>query len=134
MAALTLLFLGNKLGLPLALLIVGGRSMEPTYMPGDLLVAVRAGPRDVKPGDVVVWCTPSGSCTVHRLVKVNSTVIVTKGDNNATNPAPDPPVPASWLKYRVVLHIPRLVAVATVAAAAAAWVAAGRKRRSLGYP
>ena len=108
--------------------------MEPTYMPGDLLVAVRAGPGDVRPGDVVVWCTPSGSCTVHRLIKVNSTVIVTKGDNNATNPAPDPPVPASWLRYRVVLHIPRLVAGAAVAAAVAACAAMRRKRRALGYP
>jgi signal peptidase I len=127
--ALALLLLGLRLGLPVALLIVNGHSMEPTLEPEDLLVAVRATPGDVKPGDIVVWCSPSGHCTAHRLVAANTTTIVTKGDNDATNPVPDPPAPASWLRYRVVARIPRLAAAAALLAAAAAWLVTGRQRR-----
>ncbi len=128
LAVVVLLLLGLRLGLPVALLVVGGRSMEPTYRPGDLLVAVRAGPGDVVPGDVVVWCRPGGGCTVHRLVSVNGSYIVTWGDNRATNPAPDPPVPAGWLRYRVVARVPREVVVLAVAAGLLGCVVRGRHR------
>lgn len=128
LAVVVLLLLGLRLGLPVALLVVGGRSMEPTYRPGDLLVAVRAGPGDVVPGDVVVWCRPGGGCTVHRLVSVNGSYIVTWGDNRATNPAPDPPVPAGWLRYRVVARVPQEVVVLAVAAGLLGCVVRGRHR------
>jgi len=128
LGGLVILFLGLRLGLPVALLVVGGRSMEPTYRPGDLLVAVRAGPGDVEPGDVVVWCRPGGGCTVHRLVSVNGSYIVTWGDNRGTNPAPDPPVPASWLRYRVVARVPREAAAGAVAAGLVFYALRRRRR------
>lgn len=117
--AVVLLLLGRWLNLPVAVMIVDGHSMEPTLRPGDVVVAVRCCPSCASPGDIVVWCTPFGSCTVHRLVRIEGGRLVTWGDNRATNPSPDPPVPVDWLRYCVVGRIPREAVLAAVLAAVA---------------
>ncbi len=115
---LVVLLLGKTLRLPVALLIVTGHSMEPTLEPLDLLLAVSPSLKEPEPRDIVVWCTDSLRlhCTVHRLLEINETTIVTKGDNDKTNPAPDPPVPRTMLVYVVAARIPRLAAAAAVVA------------------
>ena len=99
--ALLALVLGRLAGLPVAVVMVSGRSMEPSLRLGDLVVAVRSG---FGVGDVVIWCTSPTYCVVHRVVNVTDGLIVTKGDNN---PVPDAPVPRGLVRYRVVLTIPR---------------------------
>jgi len=116
LAFIILMFLGRIIGLPVAIIIVSGRSMQPTLWVGDLVVGVKEG---FKVGDIVVWCLKPTFCVVHRVVEVRDGYIVTKGDNN---PAPDPPVPRSLVEYRVVAVIPRYVWVPAVAAAFAAYV------------
>ena len=86
---------------PVALVVVAGRSMEPSLRLGDVALAVKGGYR---PGDVVVWCTGPFSCVVHRLIAVEDSIAITKGD---ANPAPDPPVPLRLVRYKVVAVIPR---------------------------
>ncbi len=88
-------------GGPVALIVVAGRSMEPTMRFGDVALAVRGG---FKPGDIVVWCTGPFSCVVHRLLEIRGETAITKGD---ANPVPDPPVPLRLVEYRVVAVIPR---------------------------
>jgi len=129
-ASLATLLLGKALQLPIAIVIVNGHSMEPTLKPLDILVVIDPALKEPKPGDIVVWCVDSLRlhCTVHRLIKINDTIIVTKGDNNKTNPAPDPPLPADALAYVVAARIPRQI-VALAAAASAAPLLARRLLR-----
>nr|WP_297426095.1 signal peptidase I [uncultured Actinotalea sp.] len=63
------------------LTVVSGRSMEPTYVTGDLVVA-RCGPAEV--GDVVVYEPPGeeGARVIHRVVDGDATGWVVQGDNN----------------------------------------------------
>ncbi len=90
------LFLGRVAGFPAAVVIVSGRSMEPTLHVGDIVVGVKL-PYNVS--DIVIWCAGPTYCVVHRVVEIKDGVIVTKGDNN---PSPDPPVPKSLVRYKVV--------------------------------
>ena len=60
-----------------------GHSMAPTFHSGHLLY-VRPTARDIAPGDVIVFASPSGdACTVHRVVAVSAAGVLTRGDNNA---------------------------------------------------
>ncbi len=95
---------GRLVGSPLVLVLVSGPSMEPTLRPLDLTVCVRVRDGDVGVGDIVVWYASPIVGTIHRVVEVRGDFIVTKGD---ANPRPDPPVPISWVKYRVIGVIPR---------------------------
>jgi hypothetical protein len=59
-----------------------GKSMIPTFCPGQLLY-VRSNASDIIPGDVIVFEHPSGkNHTVHRVVSVSDRGWVTRGDNN----------------------------------------------------
>jgi len=71
--------------------------------PGDLLVSLHKDIVGYDVGDVVVWCSNPTYCTVHRVVELSGSQVVTKGDNN---PSEDPPIPESYVRYRVVLIIP----------------------------
>ena len=104
------------LGAPLALAVVAGRSMEPSYMLGDLVILVKKQPRI---GDVVLWCTGYTHCVVHRLIDIQDGMAVTKGD---ANPVPDQPVPLSAVKYVVVARIPRIAVAAIIAPLAVYWL------------
>jgi len=96
LAVIILLFIGRLVGFPVAIIIVSGRSMEPTLRVGDIVVGVK---EPFKVGDIVIWCAGPTYCVVHRVVELRDSIVVTKGDNN---PAPDPPVPESLVKYRVI--------------------------------
>ncbi len=121
LAFILLMFLGRILGMPVAIIIVSGRSMQPTLWVGDLVVGIRGS---FRVGDIVVWCLRPTFCVIHRVISVRDGYVVTKGDNN---PAPDPPVPRSLVRYRVVAVIPRYVWVPMVVAAFAAYVAGHRE-------
>jgi len=102
---LVILFLGKLLYLPLAFMLIVGRSMEPMYRVGDLVVGVATYLKSYSVGDVVVWCRDflRTACVVHRVIDVSEDHVVTKGD---ANPGPDFPIPSSWVSYVVVGYAP----------------------------
>ena len=60
-----------------------GHSMNPTFKAGDGLMVLPYGRRNARPGDVIVFCSPeSGRNVVHRVVRVDSKGIMTRGDNS----------------------------------------------------
>lgn len=82
--------------------VVLSGSMEPTLSVGDLLV-VRAQ-RSYEVGDMVVY--QSGRTpVVHRIVSAEDDTFTTRGDANNTN---DAPIPATAVKGRVILTIPKV--------------------------
>jgi signal peptidase I len=70
------------MGGPAGYVIVSGRSMEPGYSTGDLVVT-RKG--DYKQGDVVAFRQGSGGLVIHRIVGGDAASgFVTKGDNRSS--------------------------------------------------
>lgn len=71
-------------------------SMSPTLNYGDLAVIYRMPFPSIGPGSIIAFHDPRGNpgIVLHRVVAVvdcgGSTCLVTKGDNNATNPTIDP--------------------------------------------
>ena len=86
-------------------------SMRPAIEPGDLVVAVRVAPADIRTGDVITFRAPTGSHApyTHRVTSIQygarGPEFITRGDANAT--------PDRWtVRYvaegwRVVRVIPR---------------------------
>ncbi|MEM3708318.1 MAG: signal peptidase I [Nitrososphaerales archaeon] len=75
---------------------VSSESMAPTLNVGDYIV-VKAEPFDnLNVGDIIVFYSPwkSNDIIVHRIYDIRiydgEKVLITKGDNNYTNPEPDP--------------------------------------------
>jgi signal peptidase I len=65
-----------------------GPSMNPTFWPGDGLRVVPYGGKRIRRGDVVAFPDPNGMRNVvHRVIKVNTDGIRTRGDNSNS---PDP--------------------------------------------
>lgn len=80
--------------------VVQSGSMEPVYSKGDFLLVKSQS--DYRVGDVVVY--QSGSILiVHRLISINGSIAITKGD---ANDIPDMPFDISCIKGRVVFYIP----------------------------
>ncbi|MCS7099492.1 MAG: signal peptidase I [Sulfolobales archaeon] len=78
-----------------ALAVVEGTSMEPTLQPGDLVIIVkRVSPREISVGDVIVY-RRGRNLIIHRVIKVEGSTLITKGDNNWL---PDAPI-----SYQVVV-------------------------------
>lgn len=100
LALLTLLLL-RFLPVPIALMVVVSSSMEPSILPGDLVLI--AG-RSFGVGDVIAWCSSPLYCVIHRVVNLSDGYVITKGD---ANPIPDHPVPLWAVKGRVIAVIPR---------------------------
>lgn len=71
----------TRIGGPLTPVLVRGSSMLPTYEPGDLVVAYRAG--RYRTDDVVAFRVPSGQVVIHRVARVDGDRLVTRGDNRA---------------------------------------------------
>ncbi|RLI65157.1 MAG: signal peptidase I [Candidatus Asgardarchaeum californiense] len=96
------------------IVVVEGRSMEPTFYEGDLLIVKGVPPEDIENGSIIVfWAEWSNTLVVHRVIAiVNSSgelYFYTKGDNPETNPVADPyPVPAKDVKGVVIFCIPRI--------------------------
>jgi len=111
LAFVTYRVLAYVLATPVPIVSVTSSSMLPTLHPGDLVVAV--SPSEIEEGDIVIY---EAHCAVlprediiHRVIEINGTMLTTKGDNNLTNPVPDPcPVPLEYVKGKVLIAIPLL--------------------------
>jgi len=104
LGVILLLTVGRLLWFPVALLLVSGNSMLPTYRTGDLVLGVAAYLAGYRVGDIVVWYTTYTYGVIHRVFNISDSYVITKGDSN---PIPDPPVPKEWIRYVAVLRIPR---------------------------
>lgn len=71
----------TSLGGPASYVIVDGRSMEPTYQDGDLVIARERATYSL--GDIVVYDAPVDSQfnVIHRIVQPTSGGFITQGDN-----------------------------------------------------
>ena len=82
---------------------VRGRSMRPFLREGDTALVEPVAGAQLRVGHIVVWRRPWGGCTMHRLVRIDTsasgTVFITRGDNSALE---DMPVPPAELIGRVV--------------------------------
>lgn len=88
-------------------------SMSPTINYGDVAVTYRAPFSSLRVGDIIFFHDPRGNpgIIVHRIVSVeacgSAICLGTKGDNQATNPTPDPwNVTASDYLSQVVFVVP----------------------------
>jgi signal peptidase len=109
----------TSLGGCTTLTIVSGRSMEPTYYTGDLVVA-RCGPVEV--GDVVVYTPPDvgGARVIHRIIGGDADGWVIQGDNNDFL---DPWEPAEAdILGSAVLHVPQLGRLAGILLSPLTWI------------
>jgi len=91
---------------PLGFFTVSGFSMYPTLKPGDLVIGVGSFISSYKEGDVVIYCVDVSTCVVHRLMLVNGTYAITKGDYNPSN---DPPFSTELIRFKVIGAIPLLI-------------------------
>ncbi len=91
-------------------------SMSPTIDYGGLVVIYKVPLSDLRPGDIITFHDPQGSrlTVVHRVVQIvpncpfsGNTCLLTKGDNNATNPTADPwNVTQQFYVGKVMLIVP----------------------------
>jgi signal peptidase I len=66
---------------------VTGASMLPVICPGDLITVQRCNPRELQPGEVILF-ERNGGIAAHRILEVSDKVIVTRGDALPSNDAP----------------------------------------------
>ncbi len=103
--------------------VVSSESMVPTLQVYDVII-VRNGSTfdEVKPGDIIVFYSPSAHdrVIVHRVVKVEHSserVITTKGDNNPISiPGIDYPITKKEYIGKVIFVVPKLGLVSKVLA------------------
>jgi signal peptidase I len=89
-------------------------SMSPTLNYGTAVAVYRYSFASLRPGDVIVFRDPRGNpgILVHRIVSVGvcpdgQFCAVTKGDNNSTNPSPDPwTVTNQYYLGKVITYLP----------------------------
>ncbi|MBD3227190.1 MAG: signal peptidase I [Candidatus Lokiarchaeota archaeon] len=121
---LTFFILGITLNTDTPLTVVSGQSMQPTYYEGDLLIVqgkdyeeIIVGDHEAKNGSVIVYKRSyDGLLIVHRVVDVRFNYsgneiyeFRAQGDNDATNPTPDPGwIPQQNIKGVVIFRIPFL--------------------------
>ncbi len=100
-------------------MVVVSSSMEPTIKPGDIIVVKKVNIEDIKVGDIIVYKNPyTQKEIVHRVIykgkKYGKVYLITKGDNDKTNPLPDqlvgaaPPITEEIFVGKVILIIPYL--------------------------
>ncbi|MCL3861510.1 signal peptidase I [Actinotalea sp. K2] len=109
----------SSLGGCTTLTIVSGRSMEPTYVTGDLVVS-RCG--QVEVGDVIVYSPPNvgGARVIHRIIGGDEAGWVVQGDNNDFL---DPWMPvAQDIHGSAVLHLPQVGRFASILLSPLTWV------------
>ncbi len=110
----------SSLGGCTTLTIVSGKSMEPTYYTGDLVVS-RCGPVEV--GDVIVYNPPGegGARVIHRIVDGNAEDgWVVQGDNNDFL---DPWTPTDEdILGSAALHLPKVGRFASILLSPLTWV------------
>lgn len=104
LALFMFLALARFIDFPVSMFVVGGRSMEPTLLVGDLVFSFKG---DYTVGDIVVVEGANRvNCIVHRVVNVTEKYVTTKGD---ANPGPDSPIDKNNVLYKVVFVVPRLL-------------------------
>jgi signal peptidase I len=109
----------SSLGGCTTLTIVSGKSMEPTYSTGDLVVS-RCGPVEV--GDVIVYNPPDvgGARVIHRIVDGDAGGWIVKGDNNSFL---DPWQPTEdQILGSAVLHLPHVGKFAAILLSPLTWI------------
>lgn len=91
--------------LVLDVVVVRGRSMVPTLLPGDRLVALRMG-RRLRPGQIVVAPDPRDRSRelVKRVARVDRAGVILRGDNPAfsTDARVFGAIPAADVRWRIV--------------------------------
>lgn len=98
LSAITCLTFWRFLNLPVCVGFVVGTSMAPAMLPGDFVVGLRMRP---EVGSVVIY-DGGGNLVIHRVVEVNSTHVVTRGDACVSN---DPPTPLERVLCVVVFTV-----------------------------
>jgi len=98
--------------LPIFASVVIGTSMLPTLKPLDVVIAVKPWLKRVHVGDIAIVKIDDVRL-VHRVIRIEDGLVVTKGDNNAF---PDPPT--KHVLGVVILVIPREAVVLTLIALA----------------
>src|SRR3989344_2240191 len=100
-------FLSNKLGTTYPIAAITSGSMWPALKQNDIVLIKAVPKEELKVGDVIVWQNLSGSnnlgqasFTIHRIVELASTTLITKGDANFTK---DSPVSYSDIVGRTVM-------------------------------
>ncbi|WP_199422789.1 signal peptidase I [Actinotalea solisilvae] len=109
----------SSLGGCTTLTIVSGRSMEPTFYTGDLVVS-RCGPVEV--GDVITYSPPDvgGARVIHRIVDGTADGWVVQGDNNDFL---DPWTPTEEnILGSAVLHLPHVGRFASILLSPLTWL------------
>jgi signal peptidase I len=66
---------------------VTGASMLPVIRPGDHITVQRCNPRELQPGEIILF-QRNGGLTAHRIVEASETSLITRGDSLPTNDAP----------------------------------------------
>ena len=91
--------------------VVTSNSMWPQIREGDAIILKEVEPRNLKPGDVVVFTDPGirDQLVIHRVVEVDTgkynTILTTKGDSNPVGDVSK--VTAGQVVGGVALNIPR---------------------------
>ena len=92
---------------------VTGTSMYPTLEEGDMVVVSNVPYSSLKVGDIIVYdppCSNTGNSVIHRIVGINSSGLITKGDNNQATDQIERiasgPVTASCVEGEVVFVVP----------------------------
>ncbi|KAA6395686.1 MAG: hypothetical protein EZS28_008789 [Streblomastix strix] len=90
--------------------------MEPTMYRGDLVIN-QGWTSNYKIGDIVIWQLGTSPRVIHRIIQINGSRFLTKGDHNNANDQGlyqkyGHPHPEAWLslneiKSRVLLHFPK---------------------------
>ncbi|MBI3840576.1 MAG: signal peptidase I [Thaumarchaeota archaeon] len=100
---------------------VDGVSMRPTLEEGDLVVISGADPGNVVVGDIIVYdppCSSTGFSVIHRVVGVQGTGFITRGDNNpSTDQAAgiaDGPITGDCIVGKVVYVVPYVERLASL--------------------
>ncbi len=82
---------------------MSGSSMRPTIEDGELFTVVAVQPHDLRPRDVIMFSTDSGTALVHRLVRLSRrdgcALVLARGDYSQLL---DPPIPLTRVIARVV--------------------------------
>ncbi|MBL7208962.1 MAG: signal peptidase I [Dehalococcoidia bacterium] len=69
---------------------VRGDSMAPTLQDGDQVRIVASDPSKLQTGEVMMYVDAGNQIIIHRVVRVEGTMLITKGDNRDRD---DPAVP-----------------------------------------
>ena len=81
---------------------VRGDSMAPMLKDGDQVRIVLSNPSKLQPGELVAYVDAGSQIIIHRVVRVEGTTLITKGDNRHHD---DPPVPVERVLGKAELGV-----------------------------